>query len=72
MAFNNSGIMTHEERQAVLDGMWREHMPCWNCDIKDVCKYCNSIKRPDFNPDVFIVNVVCKIRSGYRRNNNGQ
>ena len=37
------------ERNLVLQGEWEALMPCNDCDIKDVCKYKNCIKRTDFS-----------------------
>lgn len=39
--------------------------PCKSCDISEICKYTGSLKRFDFNPDVFEVSIDCKLKTKY-------
>lgn len=51
-----------EDRDLQLQNEWDGIMPCSDCDLRDICKYAKSFKRPDFNPDVFKVAVTCTIK----------
>lgn len=55
-----------DKRLAELDEAWEAKLPCSNCDIKDVCRYFNTIKRIDYPSEVFDLKVTCKIKSKYR------
>lgn len=58
------------ERRELLDKEWqRDVMPCHDCEIKDICKYANTIRRADYNPEVFEVKVTCNIQHKYREVN---
>lgn len=66
---NRQGMKTcdRDKRIAELDEAWESKLPCQNCAIKDVCRYCNAVKRTDYPPDVFDVTVTCKIADKYSR-----
>lgn len=50
------------ERKIDLDNRFIKNMPCINCELNFICKYSHSIKRPDFNEQVFDISVTCKIK----------
>lgn len=56
-----------DKRIAELDEAWEAKLPCRNCAIKTVCKYCNAVKRTDYPPEVFDVTITCKIAHRYMR-----
>lgn len=54
-----------DKRISELDEAWEANLPCRNCAINDVCRYCNAVKRTDYPPDVFEVTITCKIAGQY-------
>ena len=56
----------HDKRINELDEAWAKAMPCHDCQIKDVCRYCNAVKRIDYPPDIFNLSVTCRIKSKYK------
>lgn len=60
-----------DERLKDLDKEWQGNQPCSGCNVRDVCKYCGTIKRPDYNGDIFDIKVECKLKDiycGYKHN----
>ena len=49
-------------REQALRDDWKNFLPCVDCEVRDICKHTESFSRPDFNPEVFEVEVSCKIR----------
>lgn len=35
-------------------------MPCYQCDIKDMCKYAFSVNITDYNKELFNIDITCK------------
>lgn len=50
-----------KDRELKMADDWANNMPCKYCAIKDVCKHANGFPRPDFNHDVFVVQVTCTL-----------
>jgi len=65
--------MIHKDSSSILDDAradrlqdeFDRNMPCASCSIKDVCKYRNTIRKVDYNPEVFSIRVQCKIKCNY-------
>lgn len=55
-------IETPAEREARLDSVWQRNLPCFTCRLKELCKYANHFKRPDYNADIIQVHITCKLR----------
>ena len=45
-----------------LDQQFNKLMPCNKCPLSSICKYNNSIKRPNYNYQVFDLKITCKIK----------
>jgi len=60
---------TSEERKIRLDNEWFDNFPCRECEIENVCRYNDAVKRIDYPSDVFDVSVTCKIKQKYNSTN---
>lgn len=52
-------IISKEEREANLQKEWEDKMPCNGCALTGICKFYNSIKRLDFNKEIFSIEISC-------------
>lgn len=60
--------MSKTERAIQTQIDWNKFaMPCVDCILADLCKCCNSIERPNFNPEFFEVSVTCKRKNDYAK-----
>ena len=41
-----------------------EMMPCRGCVHTRICRYFNSIKRLDYDPEIFTISISCNMRQG--------
>lgn len=53
------------DRRVDLDCKWDKSMPCSNCNISQICKFKNVIRRIDYPEDIFDVKITCKIKQNY-------
>ena len=60
----DSKTETKEERESRLQTEWERMMPCNGCQIADICKYKNTIKRVDI-PPVFKIDIKCSTKGEY-------
>ena len=56
-----------DERNEKLFASWQSIAPCQDCRVANICRYKDSIKRPDYNPDVFELTVKCKLKNEYSK-----
>lgn len=46
-------------REQRLYNEWVSKLPCADCALEDICRYANSIKRIDFNSEIFNITITC-------------
>ena len=51
---------SREQRELSLQEKFNELMPCKDCKLTQICKYFNSIKRLDYDPEIFTISISCK------------
>lgn len=51
-----------EERKEELQREFEDTLPCKTCINKDICRYANSVKRFDFNKEIFTITIECRRR----------
>lgn len=59
------GPYVKDEKDARLESEWQLKLPCSRCPVASICKYRGAIKRVDYPPDVFDLNITCKISHKY-------
>ena len=64
---------SHDKRIERLDMEFKSLFTCNGCSVRDVCKHAFTIKRPDFNQEIFKISIECAIKDKYcgRRNSGG-
>lgn len=62
---------SREQRELSLQEKFNELMPCKDCKLTQICKYFNSIKRLDYDPEIFTISISCKSQQRKGDDSNG-
>lgn len=62
---------SREQRELSLQEKFNELMPCKDCKLTQICKYFNSIKRLDYDPEIFTISISCKSQQRKEDDSNG-
>ena len=62
---------SREQREVSLQEKFNELMPCKDCKLTQICKYFNSIKRLDYDPEIFTISISCKSQQRKEDDSNG-
>ena len=55
-------MTTDADRRIELQKEWEKCLPCYNCHLKDICKYAFTVKRVDYPSGVFGISITCKVK----------
>lgn len=45
---------------------WEQTLPCATCELTNICRYANVVKRIDYPKDVFNISITCKLQKEYK------